>query len=71
MTVTRQLFHWTAWKKLDLWLVATIALLIAAPWHILAAINNPPAFAFSLHSGPGEYRASSGFTFSMNTFSAS
>ena len=56
MAVTRQLFRWTAWKKLDLWLVATVALLIAAPWHILAAINNPPAFAFSLHSGPGEYR---------------
>jgi hypothetical protein len=56
MAVTRQLFRWTAWKKLDLWLVATIALLIAAPWHILAAVNNPPAFAFSLHSGPGEYR---------------
>jgi hypothetical protein len=56
MAVTRQLFRWTAWKKLDLWLVATIALLIAGPWHILAAVNNPPAFAFSLHSGPGEYR---------------
>ncbi|HEY5027974.1 MAG TPA: glycosyltransferase family 39 protein [Candidatus Angelobacter sp.] len=56
MAITRQLFSWTAWKKQDLWLVATIALLIAAPWHILATINNPPAFAFSLHSGPGEYR---------------
>jgi hypothetical protein len=56
MAITRQLFSWTAWKKLDLWLVATIALLLAAPWHILATINNPPAFAFSLHSGPGEYR---------------
>jgi hypothetical protein len=56
MAITRQLFSWTAWKKLYLWLVATIALLIAAPWHILATINNPPAFAFSLHSGPGDYR---------------
>jgi hypothetical protein len=56
MAITRQLFSWTAWKKLDLWLVATTALLIAAPWHILATINNPPSFAFSLHSGPGEYR---------------
>ena len=56
MAVTHQLFRWTAWKKLDLWLAATVALLIAAPWHILAAFNNPPAFAFSLHSGPGEYR---------------
>jgi len=56
MGVTRQLFSGAAWKRLDLWLVAAIAVLIAAPWHILAAVNNPPTFAFSLHSGPGEYR---------------
>jgi len=56
MAVTRQLFSGAAWKKLDLWLVAAIAVLIAAPWHILAAVKNPPTFAFSLHSGPGEYR---------------
>jgi 4-amino-4-deoxy-L-arabinose transferase-like glycosyltransferase len=56
MAVTRQLFSWKAWKKLDLWLVAAIAVVIAAPWHILAAVNNPPTLAFSLHSGPGEYR---------------
>jgi hypothetical protein len=56
MAVTRQLFSRAAWKRLDLWLVAAIAVLIAAPWHILAAVNNPPTFAFSLHSGPGEYR---------------
>jgi hypothetical protein len=56
MGVTRQLSSRAAWKKLDLWLVAAIAVLIAAPWHILAAVKNPPTFAFSLHSGPGEYR---------------
>jgi 4-amino-4-deoxy-L-arabinose transferase-like glycosyltransferase len=56
MASTRQLFRRAAWKKLDLWLVAAIVLLVAAPWHILAAVRNPPAFAFSLHSGPGEYR---------------
>jgi hypothetical protein len=56
MAVTHQLFSRAAWKKLDLWLVAAIAVLIAAPWHILAAVNNPPTFAFSLHSDPGEYR---------------
>lgn len=56
MAVTRQLFRRAAWNKLDLWLVAAIAVVIAAPWHVLAAVNNPPAFAFSLHSGPGEYR---------------
>jgi 4-amino-4-deoxy-L-arabinose transferase-like glycosyltransferase len=56
MAITRQLFRRPAWKNLDLWLVAAIALLVAAPWHILAAVRNPPTFAFSLHSGPGEYR---------------
>ena len=56
MAVTRQLFSRAAWKKLDLGLVAAIAVLIAAPWHMLAAVRNPPTFAFSLHSGPGEYR---------------
>jgi 4-amino-4-deoxy-L-arabinose transferase-like glycosyltransferase len=56
MAVTRQVFRWAAWKKLDLWLVAVVAALIAAPWHVLATLANPPAFAFSLHSGPGEYR---------------
>jgi hypothetical protein len=25
------------------------------PWHVLATKRNPPFFAFSLHSGPGEY----------------
>ncbi len=56
MAVTRQLFSRAALKKLDLWLVVAIAVVIAAPWHMLAAARNPPAFAFSLHSGPGEYR---------------
>ena len=56
MAITRQLFSLAVWRKLDLWLVGAIALLIAAPWHVMAALSNPPTFAFSLHSGPGEYR---------------
>ena len=71
MAVTRQLFRGAAWKKLDLWLVAAIALLIAAPWHILAAIANPPAFAFSCIAVPVSIEDFSGFTFSMNIFCAS
>ena len=31
-------------------------LLIAAPWHVLATLRNPPYFDFTLHSGPGQYR---------------
>jgi hypothetical protein len=30
-------------------------LLIAAPWHVLATLRNPPYFSFSLRSAPGEY----------------
>src|SRR5262249_27424695 len=56
MAITRQLFLFAAWKKLNLWIVVPAALIIAAPWHVMAALRNPPYFAFSMHSGPGEYR---------------
>jgi 4-amino-4-deoxy-L-arabinose transferase-like glycosyltransferase len=56
MAVTRQLFSWTAWKRLHLVSTIVLTLLIAAPWHVLATLRNPPCFAFSLHAGPGEYR---------------
>jgi 4-amino-4-deoxy-L-arabinose transferase-like glycosyltransferase len=32
-----------------------IVLVIAAPWHILATLRNPPYFDWTMHSGPGEY----------------
>ena len=56
MACTHQLFSWTAWKRLRLGTAIGITLLIAAPWHVLSTLRNPPYFAFSLHSGPGEYR---------------
>jgi len=56
MAVTRQLFSRTAWKRLHLMLAVVVTLFIAAPWHVLATLRNPPYFAFSLHAGPGEYR---------------
>jgi 4-amino-4-deoxy-L-arabinose transferase-like glycosyltransferase len=52
---TSQLFSAKAWKKLHPFSGALIVLAIAAPWHILATLRNPPYFAFTLHSGPGEY----------------
>ncbi len=55
LLVTRQLFLRRTWQRLRPFSGAGIALLIAAPWHILAAIRNPPFFALSFHSGPGEY----------------
>ena len=53
---TRQLFHWTSWKKLHLPTAFVVCLAIAMPWHVLATLRNPPYFSFSMHSGPGEYR---------------
>ncbi len=56
MACSRQLFELNAWKRLHLFTAGAVALAIAAPWHVLATLRNPPYFAFSLHSGPGEYR---------------
>ncbi len=56
MVVTRQAFSLAAWRKLNVGLVIAVAVVIAAPWHVLATLRNPPYFAFSMHSGPGEYR---------------
>jgi len=50
-----QLFLLDTWKRLHVFSGALIVLLIAAPWHILATLRNPPYFAFTLHSGPGQY----------------
>jgi hypothetical protein len=56
MACTRQLFSLTAWRRMSVPIIIAVALVIAAPWHILAMARNPPLFAFSMHSGPGEYR---------------
>jgi 4-amino-4-deoxy-L-arabinose transferase-like glycosyltransferase len=53
--ITRQLFSRATWRRLHPFSGLLIVLLIAAPWHILATLRNPPYFAFTLHSGPGEY----------------
>lgn len=55
LAVTRQLFLRRTWERLHPFLGAVIILAIAAPWHILATLRNPPYFAFTLHSGPGQY----------------
>jgi 4-amino-4-deoxy-L-arabinose transferase-like glycosyltransferase len=53
--LTRQLFSAEAWKRLHVFSGTLIVLLIAVPWHVLATLRNPPYFAFTLHSGPGQY----------------
>jgi 4-amino-4-deoxy-L-arabinose transferase-like glycosyltransferase len=53
--LTKQLFVARTWQRLRPFSGALIALVIAAPWHVLATLHNPPYFYFSLHAGPGEY----------------
>ncbi|MBV9770188.1 MAG: glycosyltransferase family 39 protein [Bryobacterales bacterium] len=53
--VTRQLFQAKVWKALHPLSGLVIILLIAAPWHILATLRNPPYFEFTMRSAPGEY----------------
>jgi 4-amino-4-deoxy-L-arabinose transferase-like glycosyltransferase len=55
MGLTRQLFAPVSWRRLNVGLAVAVALAIAVPWHVLAIRHNPPYFAFSMHSGPGEY----------------
>jgi 4-amino-4-deoxy-L-arabinose transferase-like glycosyltransferase len=53
--LTRQLFSAGAWRRFHPFSGVLIVLLVAAPWHVLATLRNPPYFNFTLHSGPGEY----------------
>jgi 4-amino-4-deoxy-L-arabinose transferase-like glycosyltransferase len=55
LSLTHQLFSVDVWKRLHVLGGTLIVLLIAVPWHILATLRNPPYFAFTLHSGPGQY----------------
>ena len=53
--LTRQLFLRRTWQRLRPISGLLVALAIAAPWHILATLRNPPYFSFATHGGPGEY----------------
>ncbi|MGA7625994.1 MAG: glycosyltransferase family 39 protein [Candidatus Acidiferrales bacterium] len=55
LLITRQFFSREIWKRLHPISGALVLILIAAPWHILATIRNPPYFAWTLHSGPNKY----------------
>jgi len=55
LVLTKQLFLRRTWRRLHPFRGLFVILLVAAPWHVLATLRNPPYFSFSLHSGPGEY----------------
>jgi 4-amino-4-deoxy-L-arabinose transferase-like glycosyltransferase len=52
---TKQLFARRTWQRLRPIGGALIVLVVAAPWHVLATLRNPPYFAWTLKSGPGLY----------------
>jgi hypothetical protein len=53
--VTKQLFHRRTWKLLHPFTGMAVFLLIAAPWHVLATLRNPPYLDFTMHSERGSY----------------
>jgi 4-amino-4-deoxy-L-arabinose transferase-like glycosyltransferase len=55
LLVTHQLFVAKTWKRLHPATGLAIILLIAAPWHVLATLRNPPYFDFAFRSIPGQY----------------
>jgi 4-amino-4-deoxy-L-arabinose transferase-like glycosyltransferase len=52
---TRELLAARVWKRLRPVSGVLIILVIAAPWHILATLRNPPYFDLTFRSVPGEY----------------
>ena len=53
---TGSLFCRDTWRRLRPFSGTLIILLVAAPWHVIATLRNPPYFDFSMTSGPGRYR---------------
>ena len=56
VVLTRQLFERRFWHRLHVWTGLLLMLAIAAPWHVLATLRNPPYLDFTLHSERGSYR---------------
>ncbi|MBI4904918.1 MAG: glycosyltransferase family 39 protein [Acidobacteria bacterium] len=55
LAITHQLFVRETWRKLRPISGIALMLLIAAPWHIIAALRNPPIWDFTMKSEPGQY----------------
>lgn len=55
LLITRQFLDARTWRRLRPFSGILIILLIAAPWHVLATLRNPPYFCFTMKAVPGEY----------------
>jgi 4-amino-4-deoxy-L-arabinose transferase-like glycosyltransferase len=51
-----ELFKRESWRRLHVFRGALIALAIAAPWHVIATLRNPPYFDLTMLSAPGHWR---------------
>lgn len=56
LALTGRLFDLDTWNRLRPFSGVAIIFLIAAPWHVIATLRNPPYLDFSMDSGPGKYR---------------
>jgi 4-amino-4-deoxy-L-arabinose transferase-like glycosyltransferase len=56
LALTRQLLRRRTWARLQPVPGMALFLLIAAPWHVLATLRNPPYLDFTMHSERGSYR---------------
>jgi 4-amino-4-deoxy-L-arabinose transferase-like glycosyltransferase len=56
VTATGRFLSRDTWKRFRPGTGIILFLAIALPWHVLAAIRNPPVFDFTLHSESGSYR---------------
>ena len=55
LLVTRQFFERATWQRIRPFTGALIVLLVAAPWHVLATLRNPPYLDLTPRSEPGQY----------------
>ncbi|HYN15009.1 MAG TPA: glycosyltransferase family 39 protein [Terriglobales bacterium] len=56
LLLTGQLLRRQTWHRLHLMPALLVMLAIAAPWHVLATLRNPPYLDFTLYSQPAQYR---------------
>lgn len=56
LALTGDLFRRKTWHQMRIGSGLLVMLAIAAPWHVLATLRNPPYFDFTLRSEHGQYR---------------
>ena len=55
LLIRREFLNRAAWRRLHLLAGGVLLLVVAAPWHVLASLRNPPYFDLTMHSERGAY----------------